>query len=100
MTKRWLLFVCAAAVLGLVGTAPALAAQPYPLNYKTFDLSATSPSTGTTFSGGSLSLAASGTGSLTYADTFANYSNDGVNGSGDYISGTWTSGVTRLSFGF
>ena len=31
---------------------------------------------------------------------FANYSNDNVNGSGDYISGTWTSGVTQLSFGF
>ncbi len=101
MTKRWLLFVCAAAVLGLVGTAPALAAQPYPLNYKTFDLSAASPSTGTVFSGGSLKLGPPGSlGSLTYADTFANYSNDGVNGSGVYRSGTWTSGVTPLSFGF
>jgi hypothetical protein len=101
MTKRWLLFVCAAAVLGLVGTAPALAAQPYPLNYKTFDLSAASPSTGAVFSGGSLKLGPPGSlGSLTYTDTFANYSNDGVNGSGDYRSGTWTSGVTPLSFGF
>jgi hypothetical protein len=100
MTRRLLLFVCAAAVLGLVGTAPALAAQNYPLNYKTFDLSASSPSTGTVFSGGSLRLDSSGTGLLSYADPFAFYSNDGVDGSGTYISGTWTSSVTPLSFPF
>ena len=45
-------------------------------------------------------LGSSGLGSLTYADPFANYSGDGVDGSGDYVSGTWTSGVTHLSFGF
>ena len=101
MTKRWLLFVCAAAVLGLVGTAPALAAQPYPLNYKTFAFSASdSTRSGTALSGGSLVLGSSGLGALTYADPFANYSGDGVDGSGDYVSGTWTSGVTNLSFGF
>jgi hypothetical protein len=100
MIRHALLTVLAAAGLALAASAPAFAAQPYPLNYKTFDLSATSPSTGTAFSGGSLSLATSGTGSLTYADTFANYSNDHVDGSGTYASGTWTSGVTPLSFGF
>ena len=101
MTKRWLLFVCAAAVLGLVGTAPALAAQPYPLNYKTFAFNASdSTRSGTALSGGSLVLGSSGLGALTYADPFANYSGDGVDGSGDYVSGTWTSGVTNLSFGF
>src|SRR5690349_592679 len=102
MRKRLLLLVCAAAVLGLIGTAPALAAQPYPLNYKTFALSAASDpsSTGTTFSGGSLRLASTGLGALSYTDPFAFYSGDGVNGSGDYVSGTWTSGVTNLSFGF
>jgi Peptidase_C39 like family len=100
MIRHALLTVLAAAGLALAASAPAFAAQPYPLNYKTFDLSATSSSTGTTFSGGSLRLATSGTGSLTYADTFANYSNDHVDGSGTYASGTWTSGVTPLSFGF
>ena len=86
----------AAAVLGLVGTAPALAAQPYPLNYKTFAFSASdSTRSGTAFSGGSLVLGSSGLGALTYADPFANYSGDGVDGSGDYVSGTWTSGVTQ-----
>jgi hypothetical protein len=93
--------VCAAAVLGLVGTAPALAAQPYPLNYKTFAFNASdSTRSGTALSGGSLVLGSSGLGALTYADPFANYSGDGVDGSGDYISGTWTSGITNLSFGF
>jgi len=101
MIRHALLTVLAAAGLALAASAPAFAAQPYPLNYKTFDLSATSSSTGTVFSGGSLRLGPPGTlGSLTYADTFANYSNDHVDGSGTYASGTWTSGVTPLSFGF
>lgn len=102
MIRHTLLTVLAAAGLALAASAPAFAAQPYPLNYKTFDLSAISSSgTGTAFSGGSLSLGSTGTGLLpNYVDSFANYSNDNVNGSGDYISGTWTSGVTRLSFGF
>jgi hypothetical protein len=101
MTKRWLLFVCAAAVLGLVGTAPALAAQPYPLNYKTFAFNASdSTRSGTVVAGGSLALASSGLGSLSYVDPYADYSGDGVTGTGNYVSGTWTSGVTNLSFGF
>ena len=43
-----------------------------------------------------MQLGAPGLGSLSYADPFANYSNDGVDGSGQYVSGTWTSGVTNL----
>jgi len=98
MIRRLLLLVCAAAVLGLVGTAPALAAQPYPLNFKTFAFTASDSSrSGTVLtSDGSLQLGAPGLGSLSYADPFANYSNDGVDGSGQYVSGTWTSGVTNL----
>src|SRR5438128_2193764 len=99
MTKRWLLLVCAGAVLALVGTAPALAAQPYPLNYKTFTFDGSGSGTVLT-SGGALQLGTSGLGSLAYTDPFAYYSGDNVNGSGDYVSGTWTSGVTNLSFGF
>jgi hypothetical protein len=98
MTKRLLLLVCAAAVLGLVGTAPALAAQPYPLNFKTFDFTATDSSrSGTVLtSDGTLQLGAPGLGSLFYTDPFANYSGDNVDGKGTYVSGTWTSGVTNL----
>jgi hypothetical protein len=98
MIKRSLLLVCAAAVLGLVGTAPALAAQPYPLNFKTFAFNASDSSrSGTVLtSDGSLQLGSAGLGSLSYTDPFLNYSNDGVDGSGQYVSGTWTSGVTNL----
>jgi hypothetical protein len=98
MTKRLLLLVCAAAVLGLVGTAPALAAQPYPLNFKTFDFTATDSSrSGTVLtSDGTLQLGAPGLGSLFYSDPFNNYAGDNVDGTGTYVSGTWTSGVTNL----
>src|SRR6478735_8306301 len=98
MTRRLLLIVCAAAVLGLIGTAPALAAQPYPLNFKTFAFNASDSSrSGTVLtSDGSLQLGSSGLGSLSYVDPFLNYSGDGVDGSGPYVSGTWTSGVTNL----
>jgi hypothetical protein len=98
MTKRSLLLVCAVGVLALVGTSPALAAQPYPLNFKTFAFTASDSSrSGTVLTpDGSLQLGAPGLGSLSYADPFANYSGDGVTGTGDYVSGTWTSGVTNL----
>src|SRR6476619_685109 len=98
MIKRSLLLVCAAAVLGLVGTAPALAAQPYPLNFKTFAFTASGSSrSGTVLTpDGSLQLGSAGLGSLMYADPFVNYSGDGVDGAVQYLSGTWTSGVTNL----
>ncbi len=101
MIRKMLVTVVAAAALALVGTAPALASQPYPLNYKTFAFNAAdSARDGTVLSGGSLTLASSGLGSFVYTDPFANYSGDGVDGSGSYDSGTWTSGVTNLSFPF
>ena len=95
MIKRGLITVIAAAALGLVGTAPALAAQPYPLNYKTFALSSSS-ATGTVLSNGSLTLGGTLSGPYAYADPFTNYSGDGVEGSGSYEYGTWTSDVTNL----
>ena len=102
MIRRVLITVAAAAALALVGTAPALASQPYPLNFRTFALNAPDAElSGTVFSGGSLTLASSGlNGPFAYSDPFTNYSGDGVDGSGNYEFGTWTSGVTNLSFGF
>jgi hypothetical protein len=101
MIRHALLTVLAAAGLALAASAPAFAAQPYPLNFKTFDLGASGSPSGTAFSGGSLRLGTSGLGLLAnYVDAFKNYSNDGVDGSGDYVSGTWTSDVTQLSFPF
>src|ERR1044072_8612667 len=95
MIKRGLITVIAAAALGLVGTAPAMAAQEYPLNFKTFGLRSAS-STGTVYVNGSLTLGGTISSPVPYADPFVNYSNDGVDGSGNYEYGTWTSGVTNL----
>ena len=95
MIKRGLITVIAAAALGLVSTAPAMAAQSYPLNFKTFALSSSS-STGTVYSNGSLTLGGTISSPVPYADPFVNYSGDGVDGSGNYEYGTWTSGVTNL----
>jgi hypothetical protein len=100
MTRHRLLLVAAAAALSLAAAAPALAAQPYPLNYKTFALGAAdSARSGTAvLRDGSLGLASTGLAPFTYADPYANYAADGVDGSGAYVSGTWTSGVTTLAF--
>jgi hypothetical protein len=102
MIRHALVTVVAAAVFAFLGTAPALASQPYPLNFKTFAFNAAgSARSGTVLSGGSLTLASSGlSGPFVYADPFSNYSGDNADGSGTYEYGTWTSGVTNLSFPF
>jgi hypothetical protein len=100
MTRYTLVSIVAAAAFALVGAAPSLAAQPYPLNYKTFALGSPDSTSGTVYSGGALTLASSGLGSFSYTDPFANYSGDGVYGSGTYASGTWTSPWTQLRFPF
>jgi hypothetical protein len=101
MTRHALVTVAAAAALALTAAAPASAAQSYPLNFKTFSLAAAdSTRSGTVLSHGALTLASSGLSTLTYSDPFANYYGDGADGSGTYSYGTWTSGVTTLSFPF
>jgi hypothetical protein len=83
----------------LWAASSALAAQPYPLNFHTFDLGGGTRS-GLVYSNGALSLASSGLGSFAYTDPYANFDSDGVDGSGLYQSGTWTSDVYPLSFPF
>jgi hypothetical protein len=102
MIRHALVTVAAAAALGLTAAAPALAAQPYPVNFQNFSLSAAdSTRSGTIVSDGSLVLASTGlSGPFDYLDPFANYFGDGADGSGAYDYGTWTSGVTNLSFPF
>jgi hypothetical protein len=100
MIKRALLTVVAAAGLALAASAPALAAQPYPINFENFPLGSYASVSGTTVSGGAVTLAPTGLGSFTYTDPFADYSGDGADGSGPYQSGTWTGPDTSLSFGF
>jgi Peptidase_C39 like family len=103
MMRKLLVTVVAGAAFALVGTAPALASQPYPLNYKTFAFNAAdSTRSGTILTGAnSLTLASGGlSGPFAYSDPFSNYSGDGADGSGNYVYGTWTSGVTNLSFDY
>jgi hypothetical protein len=100
MIKRAFLTVVAAAGLALAASAPALAAQPYPINFKNFPLGSYASVSGTTVSGGTVTLAPTGLGRFTYTDPFANYSGDGADGSGPYQSGSWTGPDTNLSFGF
>jgi hypothetical protein len=101
MTRRVLATLAAAAAGALAASVPALAAQPYPVNFKTFSFGASdSARNGTVLSGGALTLASSGLGSFAYTDPYANYNGDGVDGSGTYASGTWTSGVYNLAFPF
>jgi hypothetical protein len=103
MMRKLLVTVVAGAAFALVGTAPALASQPYPLNYKTFAFNAAdSTRSGTILTGNnSLTLASGGlSGPFAYSDPFSNYSGDGADGSGNYVYGTWTSGVTNLSFDY
>ena len=60
MTRR-LLVTVAAAAFGLAGAAPALASQPYHVNFKNFALDASdSTRDGTVLNNGSLQLASSG----------------------------------------
>ncbi|HSC49057.1 MAG TPA: C39 family peptidase [Gaiellaceae bacterium] len=101
MIRRALITVFAAAAFGLVGTAPAMAAQPYPLNFKTFGLDAPDATSGVVYSDAGVTLASSGLGGpYFYSDPFADYSGDGADGTGNYVYGTWTSPVTTLGFGF
>lgn len=85
----------------LLSAAPAMAAQPFPLNYKTFDLGGGTKS-GLAYSGGALTLASKGLGSYAYPDPYSAVTilGQSVDGSGTYASGTWTSDWTPLSFPF
>jgi hypothetical protein len=102
MIRYTLVSVVAAAAFALAGAAPSMAAQPYPLNYQTFALGSpdSTMTSGVVYSNSSVTLASSGLGSSFYTDPFSNYSNDGVTGTGNYVSGTWTSPVMPLSFPF
>ena len=101
MTRLGVLAVAAGFVSALLFATPAVAAQPFPVNYKTFDLSGGTAS-GVTYSGGSLKLASSGLGSFQYTDPFSAVAvlGQSVDGSGTYDSGTWTSEWTPVNFPF
>jgi len=101
MIRRQLVLAAAVGAFALAAAAtPALAAQPYPVNFRTVDFSTGTLSGLTLTTSGALTLASSGLATTPYTDPYANANGDGVDGSGTYESGSWTSPVYALSFGF
>ena len=71
MATRVLVTVAATLGLALMSATPAIAAQPFPLNYKTFSLGASDAAlSGTTFGHGALTLASNGLATVPYTDPF------------------------------
>jgi Peptidase_C39 like family len=99
---RHALVLVAAVVLVLTAAAQALAGQNYPINFKNFPLTDSHAQlSGTVLDGSSLKLAPTGlSGPVSYTDLHADYNSDGVDGSGMYMYGTWTSDVSTLEFPF
>jgi hypothetical protein len=99
MCRRTLVLVAAATALALAAASGALAAQPYPIDFHTFDLSH-GTAAGLAYSKGALTLAGKGLVSAPYTDPFADVNGDGVDGSGTYQAGTWVSPVYTTGFAF
>ncbi|MFN2629199.1 MAG: C39 family peptidase [Gaiellaceae bacterium] len=98
---RHALVAAAAAGLLLGSSAPALAGQPYPLNFNTVNFGS-GVTSGLANSAGKLTLASGSLRSFSYRDPYASVPVLGaaVDGSGSYSYGTWTSPVYNLSFRF
>ena len=94
MTRFGVLALATGFAAALLFAAPAFAAQPFQLNYKTFDLSGGTP-IGVTYSAGSLKLANTDLGAYQYTDPFFVLGQP-VDGSGLYDFGTWTSNWTPV----
>src|SRR3954447_19141210 len=99
MTRHALVTVAATLALFAVSTAPALAAKPFPVDFRTLALG-TGATAGVSTAGGSLRLTSSGLTLFPFTDLYRNANGDGVDGSGGYDSGTWTSPVQQTSFPF
>src|SRR5437763_7379856 len=98
--RKFLVAFLLAGCLVLAGGSPALAKQPYPLNYHSFDLSG-GTTNGVAHAGGGLSISSSPAGTFTYTDPYAGFDpiqQTVVDGSGGYDYGTWTSPTYTLSF--
>jgi Peptidase_C39 like family len=100
--RKFLVAFLLAGGLALTGASSALAKQPYPLNYHSFDLSGGTVD-GLTYADGALSISSAPAGTFSYTDPYAGFDpiqQKVVDGSGDYDYGTWTSPQLPLSFGF
>ena len=100
--RRATLILGVAAGLLLFSASPALAVQPYPINFRTVDFGSGALD-GLVNDNGTLKLATSGLHQSDYTDPFSSVAILGqhVDGSGSYDYGTWTSPVyTFNTFAF
>jgi hypothetical protein len=96
MLRRVIVLLGLAAGLLLASAAPAFALQPYPLNFNNVNFAqGTTQGLDLDVSTGTLKLSNSGTQPFAYTDPFSSLQVLGhdVDGSGDYVSGTWTSPI-------
>ena len=101
MVRRVLLFVGLVVAVALASAAPALATQPYMLNYNHVNFSSSQPD-GLVNTNGTLTLAEGVLPTFDYTDPHASVPvlGEEVDGSGRYVYGTWTSPVYDSSFPF
>jgi peptidase C39-like protein len=100
--RKFFVVAVAAGAFALAAVSPALAKQPYPLNYHTFDLSG-GTTDGLAYADGALTISSTPAGTFDYTDPYAGFDpiqNKTVDGSGMYDYGTWTSQPYPLSFPF
>jgi hypothetical protein len=101
MLRRVTLILGVAAGLLLFAAGPALASQPYHVNFNNVDFSSGTTS-GLVNSGGTLRLASGQLDTFPYTDPYASVPvlGETVDGSGTYSYGTWTSPQYDISFPF
>jgi hypothetical protein len=102
MLRRVIVLLGLTAGLLLASASPASAVQPYPLNFQTVDFSSGTLDGLVLNDDGELQLADNGLGSFSYTDPFSSLPvlEHAVDGSGEYVSGTWTSDISPMSFSF
>src|ERR1044072_5481560 len=101
MLRRVIVLFGLAARLLLASASPAFAVQPYPLNFQTVDFN-TGTLHGLVLGDDGLKLADNGVDQFTSTAPFSSLAVLGhsVDGSGDYVSGTWTSDIYPMNFPF
>jgi hypothetical protein len=102
MLRRVIVLLGLAAGLLLASASPAFAVQSYPLNFQTVDFSSGTLDGLVLNDDGELQLADNGLGSFSYTDPFSSLPvlEHAVDGSGEYVSGTWTSDLYPMNFPF
>ena len=102
MLRRVIVLLALTSGLLLASASPASAVQSYPLNFQTVDFNSGTLDGLVLNDDGELQLADNGLGSFSYTDPFSSLPvlEHAVDGSGEYVSGTWTSDIYPMSFSF